>query len=106
MRCADLQIDRVVVYAKDCINECIIVLTLCLNDKFIPSFNIQSILAFLKADQLIYHTIFKMIEIANALKMLEYHSSIHYSGIANALGLVILIKSKFENCPKLLYLKS
>ena len=58
--------------------------------KFIPSFNIQSILAFLKADQLLYHTRFKMIETANSLKMLDYHSSIHYSGIVNALGLVWL----------------
>ena len=43
----------------------------------------------LKADQLVYHSSFKMFEIAKYWnKMLQYHSSIHYSGIVSAFGLV------------------
>ena len=47
---------------------------------------IQIILAFLKADQLVYYIRFQMFE--KNLKVLEYNSSMHYSGIVSAFGLV------------------
>ena len=53
--------------------------------KILPLLKIQ---AFSKLISLFIILNLECLKLQNTLKMLEYHSSIHLSGIANALGLI------------------